>query len=116
MDVLTVVKRSPFALPVACVAAVAMVFISEGSYLRSTAKLENLATLATVRTSIQSLVRGVLEAESGQRGFLLTGRQEYLAVYGGALRTINESFTTLDPFYSAESASKEAMSGTITTM
>ncbi len=109
MDVLTVVKRSPFALPVACVAAVAMVFISEGSYLRSTAKLENLATLATVRTSIQSLVRGVLEAESGQRGFLLTGRQEYLAVYGGALRTINESFTTLDPFYSSEPGPKETM-------
>jgi signal transduction histidine kinase len=99
MDVFTVVKRSPLVLPLACIAAVAMVFISEGSYWRSVGTLDDLGAIGNARTSIQQLAQGVLDAESGQRGYLLTGRTEYLRPYEGALKRINESFNYLDVYY-----------------
>ncbi len=100
MDVFTVVKRSPFAFPLACVAAAAMMFVSEGSYWQSVRTLDELGSMASARIQIQNLAQGVLDAETGQRGYLLTGRKEYLTPYQSALRKINESFSFLDPYYS----------------
>ncbi len=99
MDVFTVVKRSPFVFPLACIAAAAMMFVSEGSYWQSVGTLNELGSMATARVRIQSLAQAVLDAESGQRGYLLTNRKEYLKPYESALRSINESFTFLDPYY-----------------
>jgi signal transduction histidine kinase len=109
MDVFTVVKRSPFVFPLACLAALAMLFISEGSYRQSVGTLNELGSMANARMSIQALAQGVLDAESGQRGYLLTGRKEYLNPYEGALKRINESFNFLDPYYGKEPASKEVL-------
>lgn len=95
MDVFGVVRRSPFVLPLACVAAVAMVFISEGSYWRSVRTLDEVDAMGAARSSIQELAQGLLDAESGQRGYLLTGRKEYLRPYQGALKSINEAFKVL---------------------
>ena len=44
MDVLTIVKRSPFVVPLACLATAAMVFISEGSYWQAAGTLDALGT------------------------------------------------------------------------
>jgi signal transduction histidine kinase len=109
MDVFTVVKRSPFVFPLACIAAAAMLFISEGSYWQSAGTLSELATMGTARVNIQGLAQGILDAESGQRGYLLTNRKEYLQPYDSALRKINESFTFLDPYYGKRSESKELL-------
>ena len=105
MDVFTAVKRSPFVLPLACVAAAAMVFISEGSYWRSVGTLDELGAMGTARTSIQALAQGVLDAETGQRGYLLTGRREYLVPYQGALQKIDGAFAFLDRYYGNHPAS-----------
>jgi hypothetical protein len=43
MDIVTLVKRSPIVFPLALVAAVAMVLISEGSYRQSVGTLDDLA-------------------------------------------------------------------------
>ena len=99
MDVLSVVKRSPFVFPLACAAAAAMLFISEGSYWQSVGTLDELGSMGVARTSIQGLSRGVVDAETGQRGYLLTGRREYLKPYQEAVRKIEESFTVLDRHY-----------------
>ena len=109
MDVFTVVKRSPFVLPLACIAAAAMVFISEGSYWRSVGTLDELGAMGTARTSIQTLAQSVLDAESGQRGYLLTSRKEYLVPYQAALRRIDSAFAFLDKYYGARPESAEAM-------
>ena len=106
MDVFTVVKRSPFVFPLACIAAVAMLFVSEGSYWQSFGTLNELGSMATARIHIQSLSQGVLDAETGQRGYLLTNRKEYLRPYESALREINTSFTFLDPYYGKNPAAK----------
>ncbi len=109
MDVFTVVKRSPFVFPLACIAAAAMMFVSEGSYWQSVGTLDDLGSMAAARVQIQSLAQGVLDAETGQRGYLLTSRKEYLKPYESALRQINASFTFLDPYYSKNPAAMEVL-------
>ena len=109
MDVLTVVKRSPYVFPLACAASMVMVFISESAYWQSAAAMDDLGSRATARTSIQTLAQAVLDAESGQRGYLLTNRKEYLGPYDSALKKINEAFTFLDPYYGKEPESKETL-------
>ncbi len=99
MDVLTVVKRNLIVFPLACAAAVAMVVISEGSYWQSVSKLDELGAIGAARTSIQGLERSILAAETGQRGYLLTDRKEYLQPYDKALAEIGEAFEFLDRYY-----------------
>jgi signal transduction histidine kinase len=109
MDVLTAVKRSPFVFPLACLAVLAMVFISEGSYWQSVTSLEQMRKISTARSAIMGLAQSIVDAESGQRGYLLTNHKEYLEPYDLALNRIAESFNLLDAYYSSEPASKEVV-------
>ena len=61
VEMLKVVKRNPFVFPLVCVAVAAMIFISEGSYWRSVATLDELGAMAVARSSIRSLERSVID-------------------------------------------------------
>ena len=100
-----VLKRNPIAFPLACLAVAAMVGVSEASYWRSVNTLNSLADVGAARTSVQKLAQSMLDAESGQRGYLLTNRKEYLLPYDKALKTISESFQFLDTYYSKDLSS-----------
>ena len=100
-----VLKRNPIAFPLACLAVAAMVGVSEASYWRSVNTLNSLADVGAARTSVQKLAQSMLDAESGQRGYLLTNRKEYLLPYDKALKTITESFQFLDTYYSKDPSS-----------
>jgi signal transduction histidine kinase len=91
-------KRRPFAFPLACAAAIAMVVISEGSYWQSVRTLDGLGTMGQAQVKLQGLQQGVLAAEAGQRGYLLTDRKEYLLPYSRALEDIDASFRWLDAY------------------
>ena len=95
MDVITVAKRSPVVVSLACAAAVAMLFISEGSYWQAVGTLDRLGAIGAARTNIQSLERNILVAETAQRGYLLTGHNESLLPFEKALTEIDESFKFL---------------------
>ena len=95
-----VLWRNPIVFPLALVAAAAMVFISEGAYWRSVSSLDALGGVTTARWSIQGLERGLLDAESAQRGYLLTGQADYLEPYTQALGHIDDSLHFLDSYYS----------------
>ncbi len=99
MSVFTVVKRNPIIFPLACVTVVAMVGVSEASYWRSVSTLNALAGVSAARTSLRDLAQSMLDAETGQRGYLLTNRKEYLLPYDKARKTITESFQFLDQYY-----------------
>ncbi|MES2090606.1 MAG: CHASE3 domain-containing protein [Pseudomonadota bacterium] len=99
MDALSVVKRSPIVFPIACIAAIAMVVISEASYWQSERTLNNLGTMAEARTNVLDLERSILNAETKQRGYLLTDRQELSQAYGHALKDIDKAFQFLDHYY-----------------
>ena len=102
MNFLTLVKRSPFVFPLAFVAAVGMVAISEGSYWQSAGTLKDLSAMWAARQSIQGLQQGMLAAEAAQRGFLRSGHPEQLQSYAQARRDIGDAFRFLERYYSDE--------------
>ncbi len=103
MDVITVAKRSPVVVSLACAAAVAMLFISEGSYWQAVGTLDRLGAIGAARTNIQSLERNILVAETAQRGYLLTGHNESLLPFEKARTDINESFKFLQGHHAGDS-------------
>lgn len=109
MNVFTVVKRNHIVFPLACVAAVAMVFISEGSYWQSVDSLNKLGTMGAARKSIQGLQLSLVDTETAQRGYLLTGRKEYLEPYAVALKNIDESLKFLALYSGNETKSMEVL-------
>ncbi len=99
MGVLKAFKSSRIAFSLACLAVMAMIFISEVSYRQSVKKLDELGDVTVARAAIQELHLSVLDAETGQRGYLLTNRKEYLQPYNEALKKIDKSLKVLDLFY-----------------
>lgn len=99
MSVYKVLKRNPVVFPLACLAVLAMVAVSETSYWRSAGKLETLTEVGAARTAVQELAQSMLDAEASQRGYLLTRREEYLRPYERALREIDHSFKFLHQYY-----------------
>ena len=99
MDVFKVVKRNRLFFPVACLAALAMVFVSEGSYQQSVVRLNRLGLIADANTSIRDLRKALLDAETGQRGYFLTLRKDYLQPYSESLATIVNSLQRLESYY-----------------
>lgn len=109
MRFLTVVKRNRIVFALACSVALSMVLISEGSYFQSVDRLDTLTTMSLARTNIQILSQSLVDAETGQRGYLLTGRKEYLAPYDSALKKIKTSFDFLDQYYRNNAAPEALM-------
>jgi len=100
-----VMRRNPLVLGLAVAAVAVLLFISEGSYFRSAQTLDALGEMAQARNSLQGLERSFVDAEAGQRGFLLTERSEYLQPYESALQDIEATFTFLERYYVNEPAS-----------
>lgn len=101
LNILARVKRSPFLFPLALIAGLAMVLITETAYVQATGALDDLGRTARARDHLQTLLRRTVDAESGQRGFLLTGREQYLDPYRAALDEIHASQRYLSDHYGA---------------
>lgn len=92
-------KDNRVVLPLACSAALAMLAVNEFAYWNSSkAAAESLSVVATQKI-INQLHTRTLEAETGQRGYLLTGRKEYLQPYEDSLSQINVGFVQLQARY-----------------
>jgi signal transduction histidine kinase len=107
MKFLKYLKRNPIVSSLACVAMVAMVLISEASYLQSVNKLDDVGEMATARIAIQRLTRSIVDAEAGQRGYLLTGKNRYLQPYAAALQEIDAAYNLLNEHYKHEVQAKD---------
>ncbi|NUZ05073.1 CHASE3 domain-containing protein [Piscinibacter koreensis] len=92
-------RNGVVAFPLAALTALAMFFISETSYQDARASLDELGARSEARSNIQLLSRSLLEAETAQRGFLLTGRDDYLEPYRTALPMIERSLAWLRSYY-----------------
>ena len=100
----SVIRGSPFAFPLAALTALAMFFISETSYQQATESLDGLGKMGVVRTSIQTIWRNLVDAETGERGYLLTGRAEYLKPYSNALVSMRRELDQLSLYYAKDPA------------
>ncbi len=97
----TVFKRHPLVFGLAMLAAAVMLFISEGTYSKAIASIQHLAASQEVSVSLRELQSGLLEAESAQRGYLLTRRNDYLQHYAGGVEQVQATLALLDQRYAA---------------
>ena len=109
MEAVAIFRRQTWVLPLACLAALTMLFISESAYWRSAGMLNHLGAMATASSRVQNLQQSILDAETGQRGYLLTGRAEHLRPYDTALQDIAEAFGFLDRYYADDTAPPAAL-------
>lgn len=91
----TKLRRLAISLPLAILAACAMIGISEYGYNKTNQSLTNLTHANETRTAVSMLVKEMLDAETGLRGFLLTGDEKYLQPYNDAVKNINQSLANI---------------------
>jgi len=109
MNVFQVFRRSPAVIALALLAAAAMLVISEGSYWQSVSTLDRLVAVTEARARVLDLSKNILDAETGQRGFLLTGRAEYLMPYERAVQPIAELLDALDAHFAGQPEAKAVL-------
>lgn len=89
-------------LPLAALAAVGLAVINELAYERSTEALAQLRQRGEARAQTQLLWRALIDAETGQRGYLITGQTEKLALYQEAAATAQQSLHWLRSHYQGD--------------
>ncbi len=82
-------------LPLAVLAAAFLIFINEASFRKSTEAAANIEEAQLTRGAINKLLQHMLDAETGQRGYLLTGDSRYLEPYNTALADIGQNLDAL---------------------
>ncbi len=82
-------------LPMALLAAMVLVGINEVGHMRSQDAVEQLAQGLTTRSDVNKLLQSMLDAETGQRGYLLTGNETYLEPYDKAVATVQKNLDSL---------------------
>lgn len=104
LNILLRLKRSRFVFPLAALAALAMLFISETAYFQSSRAMGTLATITTARNTLMNLSRRIVDTETAHRGYLLTGRREYLDPSRDAAAEIDTALQWLHGYYDKHSA------------
>ncbi len=88
-------QRSVYALPLAILVGGLMLGISESAYYGADSQLSTLVTMGKARMELTKVIGRLTDAESGQRGYLLTGRKEYLEPYRFAATDAAEALEAL---------------------
>jgi signal transduction histidine kinase len=86
-------------LVLAILAACVLVGINETGYVQSTNALDNIAEASRHRASLNRVLQHMLDAETGSRGYLLTGDPRYLEPYNAAVAGIGEQLDRLHKEY-----------------
>ena len=94
-------RRSRFAAPVALLLGLAVLLTNEIGHQRALAVIASREALLEARVEVSLLMREVIAAESGQRGYLLTGRPEYKEPYTRAAAQVQAQLARLAQIYSA---------------
>jgi signal transduction histidine kinase len=99
VEMLARLRRNAVALPLAAAGALLVLGISESAYRGATASLASINERDEARLQTQAVLRGLLNAETGQRGYLLTGRKDYLQPYEWAMADIDKALRALQLHY-----------------
>ena len=90
-----VLSKMAISLPLAVLAAAILIFINEVSFRQSTAAATVIEEAQQTRSSLNRLIQLVLDAETGTRGYLLTGEARYLEPYKVATSEIGQNLDVL---------------------
>lgn len=87
----TKLRRVAISLPIAILAGLVMVSVSELGYKQTRQSLADLTHTYNTGNAVSVLLQEMLDAETGLRGYLLTSNEEYLQPYTEAVKGINQS-------------------------
>ncbi len=100
-------RKMAVSLPLALLAAAALVGINEAGYARSNEAVQSLSGTYATRTALARMMENMLDAETGLRGYLLTGDERYLQPYQKAAATIDANLEELRRIYRASPEDQE---------
>lgn len=87
--------KMAMSLPLAVLAAGFLIFINEVSFQQSTTAVASIEQAQHTRSAINQLIQQMLNAESGQRGYLLTGNLRYLEPYNTIAGDVTQNLDAL---------------------
>ena len=82
-------------LPFALLAALVLIGINEAGHMRSQEAVVAMNEGQQTRNAVNRLLQSMLDAETGQRGYLLTGNETYLEPYDKAVVTVQANLDEL---------------------
>ncbi|MDE2613933.1 MAG: CHASE3 domain-containing protein [Burkholderiales bacterium] len=97
------------AVVAAGLAALLVLVISETSYWHARTARADLAAIGDAGNHVQRLLQGVTDAETAQRGYLLTGRKEYAEPFDAALQSLPETRAWLRRHYAGNVELRRSM-------
>jgi signal transduction histidine kinase len=86
-------------LLLAALAALALVGINEAGYRQSSRALADIDAALKVRGTLNQILQNMLDAETDQRGYLLTGEASYRQPYDTAVRQVDGHLAALRQLY-----------------
>lgn len=89
------IKKIALSLPIIVLAALTLIVINEAGFRTSASALEEMEQKQAMRYSVAQLLQSMLDAETGNRGYLLTGEERYLEPYEQAISTVNTNLDTV---------------------
>jgi len=102
-------RASTWALLLATLMALLLAVVNESAYRDASQAVTGLGQRGLARQQIQTLLRRLIDAETAQRGYLLTGRKEYLAPYAQSVKDVDEALAWLRPYYAAEARTAQVL-------
>ncbi|MBO9649067.1 MAG: CHASE3 domain-containing protein [Variovorax sp.] len=86
-------------LTLATLAALVLVGINEAGYRQSRQALEEVSDAQRARVVLNLMLQNILDAETGQRGYLLTGEPRYREPYDAAVKQVDGHLAALQLLY-----------------
>jgi CHASE3 domain sensor protein len=86
-------------LLLAALAALALVGINEAGYRQSSRALADIDEAQQIRGTLNQILQNMLDAETGQRGYLLTGELSYRQPYDTAVKQVDGYLANLRRLY-----------------
>ena len=88
-------RQMAISLPMALLASMVLIGINEVGHMQSQEAIAEMGTAMESRRAVNVLLQSMLDAETGQRGYLLTGSDSYLEPYAKSVAEVNQHLDTL---------------------
>jgi signal transduction histidine kinase len=98
-----------WALPLALSVALIVAVINETGYRRAAEAIEHTGRHQQNRIDLQLLLRSLVDAETGQRGYVLTDRVEYRRPYDTAILVVDQVLARLHQAYDGNAQTRAAL-------
>ena len=102
-------RHRGYLLTLAGVGAALVLGISESAYQSAAAAIDAQDRRIGARVEMQNLLRRLIDAETSQRGYVLTGRKEYLEPYERGVGAVAEAMQALKHYYEGDADVKPAI-------